>query len=251
MEAIFITILKQLFSKGVSKLWENKRMLPLYFKTLFWTYRSKEVRFSISYLFRIKIPKTNNYLLVLNRRISNQLQPVGGVYKKYGDDKLFESWNYVPDSNRNGLGVDETSDNDLRFRVTGKYTIDVIKWFEEGKEREVSCEREFCEELLETKILDRELFKFIKYKAIRRFSKNLVWSDHHQCYEVLIYDVFELIPTEAQKAALIALANEPLDLARKFAIVPCEDIEQSRFLVDNVQVARIGQHTKLIINKTF
>jgi len=147
MVEILITILKTLFTKGVTILWENKNNLSLYMKTLFWNYRNKEIRFSISYLFRIKIPNTNSYLLVLNRRIDNQLQPVGGVYKRYGDDKLFEKWDYMPDNKRNGLDVDDESFSDLRFKVKGKHVIDVIKWFEEGKEREISAEREFFEEL--------------------------------------------------------------------------------------------------------
>src|SRR5690554_3787855 len=176
MSDIIITILKKIFAKGVSELWDNKNNILLYVKTLFWKYRSKDIRFSISYLFRIKIPHTNNYLLVLNRRIDNQLQPVGGVYKRYGDDKLFEKWGYVPDNKTNGLDVDLDSSGDLRFTVKGKNCIKVLKWFEEAKEREVSAEREFYEELVKTKILPMELFHQIKYKHVRRHSKHLKWS---------------------------------------------------------------------------
>jgi hypothetical protein len=251
MEQLIITLLKQVFSKGVSKLWDNKDMAWLYIRTIFWTYRSKQIRFSLSYLFRIKIPGTNSYLLVLNRRIANQLQPVGGVYKRYGDDKLFESWGFVPDSRQNGLGVDEKSDSDLRFRVKGKHTIDVVKWFEESKERELSGEREFCEEVLETGILDKDLFKTIKYKKIKRHGRNLKWSDFHQCYEVLIYDIFELIPSAEQGEALKALAKQPVDLSKGYAVVECEQIEQCRFQFNGAQIAKVGAHTKLIINQTF
>ncbi len=251
MEQLAIAFLKQVFSKGVGKLWDNKDVAWLYIRTLFWTYRSKQIRFSLSYLFRIRIPGTNSYLLVLNRRIANQLQSVGGVYKRYGDDKLFESWGFVPDSRSNGLGVDDTSESDLRFRVKGKYTVDVVKWFEEAKEREVSAEREFCEELLETGILDRDSFKSIKYKHIRRHSRNLKWSEFHHCYEVLIYDVYELLPSVKQKEALLALAAQPLDLSKGFAIAECEQIEQCRFQQNGLQVAKIGQQTKLIINQSF
>lgn len=250
MGELIITIFKMLFSKGISILWENKNSLSLYCKTLFWTFRNKEIRFSISYLFRIKIPNTNSYLLVLNRRISNQLQPVGGVYKRYGDDKLFEKWGYIPDNGKNGLDVDEESFEDLRFRVQGKHVIDVIKWFEEGKEREVGAEREFYEELIKTGILDSDAFKQIKYKNIRRVSKNLKWSDHHSCYEVLIYDVVELMPNSEQKEFLTQLSNKKKDLNKGFAIVSCDDIEQLRLLHDGKQIARIGEHTKLIINKS-
>ncbi|WP_111308561.1 HU-CCDC81 and SPOR domain-containing protein [Confluentibacter sediminis] len=251
MSEIIIALLKKLLTKGVTVLWENKNSLSLYLKTLFWKYRNKDIRFSISYLFRIKIPESNNYLLVPNRRISNQLQPVGGVYKRYGDDKLFEKWGYIPDNKKNGLDVDKDSDGDLRFRVKGKNCIKVIKWFEEAKEREVSAEREFYEELVNTNILPLDLFHHIKYKHLKRFSKHLKWSNHHSCYEILIYDIFELIPSPEQIKSLKNLSNKDNNLKKGFAIVSCDDIEQLRLMKNDKQIARIGEHTKLIINKTF
>lgn len=242
-------ILEFSLTRGIDTLWKNKSLLSLYTKTLIGNkYRSKQVRFSISYLFRIKIPTTNSYLLVLNRRIANQLQPVGGAYKRYGDDKLFESWGYQPDKKSNGLGTDLTSENDLRFFVKGKNVIKVIKWFEEGKERECSANREFMEELIETKILDREIFEKIQYRHLKRESKNLIWSEFHRCYEVLIYDIFELIPTAEQREVLVKLKDKPLDLSKGYAIVECEEIEQLRLVHNDKQVAKIGEHTKLIIN---
>ena len=248
MGEILITILKTLFTKGVTILWENKTNLSLYMKTLFWNYRNKEIRFSISYLFRIKIPNTNSYLLVLNRRIDNQLQPVGGVYKRYGDDKLFEKWDYMPDNKRNGLDVDDESFSDLRFKVKGKHVIDVIKWFEEGKEREISAEREFFEELIKPKILDAQIFSQIKYKHLKRISKNLKWSEHFSCYEILIYDIMELLPTEQQNEELKKLSRDT-NLNKGYAIVDFDDIEQLRLVRNGKQIARIGEHTKLTINK--
>lgn len=251
MKEIFIAVFKLLFSKGVSVLWENKSFLVLYVKTIFGKYRNKDVRFSISYLFRIRIPSTDLYLLVLNRRIDNQLQPVGGVYKRYGDDKLFEKWNYQLDNLKNGLGTDEISSSDLRFKVKGKHVIAAIKWFEEGKEREISGNREFQEELIDTNILDRDVFERIKYKHIRRFSKNLKWSEHHSCYEILIYDILEFLPSSEQSDYLKMLSPKKLNIEKGFAIVDSDAIEQLRLIIDGKQVARIGQHTKLIINKTF
>lgn len=248
---LIIGILKQVTTKGLTKLWENKDMLSLYRKTLFGRYRNKEIRFSISYLFRIQIPDTNSYLLVMNRKILNQLQPVGGAYKRYGDDKFFESWEHQHDKISNGLGVDEKSSKDLRFFVKGKYVIKVIKWFEESKERETSAHREFIEELIETGIVDKEIFRKLSYRHLKRVSKNLKWSDFHNCYEVLIYDIFEFIPTDEQKIFLTNLKNEGSNLEKGFAIVECEEIEQLRLRKENIQIAKIGEHTKLIINKNF
>jgi hypothetical protein len=255
MNTIFSSLisagLKQFFTKGIGKLWENKDSLMLYLKTLFGKYRKERIRFSISYLFRIRIPETNSYLLVLNRRINNQLQPVGGSYKRYGDDKLFESWEYMPDHNKKGLGTDTKSENDLRFTVKGKKVIEVIKWFEEGKEREVSGNREFAEELLNTNILDKTIFQNIEYKHLRRFSKHLHWSNFHNCFEVMIFDILEFLPSAPQKQFLISLKKQELNLDQGYAIVECEDIEQLRLMKDGKQIARIGEHTKLIINQNF
>lgn len=245
------TLLKKLFTKGIEKLWENKDLVILYIKTIIGKYRNKEIRFSISYLFRITIPNTDKYLLVKSSRIPNQLQPVGGAYKRYGDDKLFEDWDYQKDNKDNGVGIDEKSDNDLRFRVKGKNVIKVIKWFEEAKEREVSANREFVEELISTKILSHKTFRSIDYKLIKRYAKHLKFSIYHNCYEVLIYDVVELIPNEKQKEELKNLAKIPNDITKGYAIVSSENINCLRYFENDIQVAKIGEHTKLLINKTF
>ncbi|TXI88229.1 MAG: hypothetical protein E6Q36_05995 [Chryseobacterium sp.] len=251
MAELLTTLLKPILSKGATIVWENRNNLTTYFKTKIGSYKNKDIRFSISYLFKIQIPNTNKYLLVKNRRIENQLQPVGGAYKRYGDDSLFNKWEYKPDNNKNGLNVDEKSSSDLRFMVKGKYTIEVMNWFESMQEREINPNREFREELLDTNILDTNIFQNINYKHIRRFSKNLVWSDFFSCYEILIFDVFELIPNEEQKLALIELSKTGSNLNKDYAIVDCDNIEQLRYMENEKQVARIGQHTKLIINKKF
>jgi hypothetical protein len=67
----------------------------------------------------------------------------------------------------------------------------------------------------------------------------------------LVYDVFELLPTEDQKHALIELAKQKNDLSKGYAIVSCDDIEQLRLVENDIQIARIGQHTKLLVNKDF
>lgn len=245
---LFVGLLKQSFTKGISKVWENKDLLTLYVKTIFGKYRNLNIRFSISYLYRIRIPDTNTYLLVENRKINNQFQPVGGVYKRYGDDKLFEAWQYQPDKSINGLGTDAKSANDLRFFVKGKHVISVVKWFEEGKEREVHATREFIEELIETQILDEQTFRKVNYKHVKRVSKHLIWSPHHHCYEVLIYDILELIPDENQRCALLQLEKNAMH--KGYIIAECEEIEQLRIIRNNKQIARIGEHTKYIINQS-
>lgn len=248
---IITSISKPLVAQGARIVWKNRKYLNLYLKTKILKYKNKRIRFSISGLYKIQIPNTNKYLLVLNRRIENQLQPVGGAYKRYGDDGLFNSWGYVPDNKRNGLDVDEKSSSDLRFTVDGSNVINVLEWFKKGGEREMDPRREFKEELLDTGILDAGVFSHFNHRHIRRFSKNLIWSEYFSCYEILVFDVFELLPNEEQKEALIEIAKHPLDLSKGYAVVNCDDIEQQRLVRDGKQISRIGQHTKLLINKTF
>ena len=242
---------KMILRKGINVIWENRQRIELYYKTKFKKYSKMQIRFSMSGLYKIQIPGTNQYLLVLNRRIENQLQPVGGAYKRLGDDSLFDKWGYKPDNKKNGLDVDEKSDSDLRFTVNGKDVINVLTWYEKGSERETEPRREFKEELLDTGVLDAAIFSHFNHKHIRRYSKNLIWSEYFSCYEILVFDVFELLPNEEQKEALREIAEEPLDLLKGYAIVNCDDIEQLRLVRDGKQIARIGQHTKLLINQTF
>ncbi|SHG06922.1 SMODS-associated NUDIX domain-containing protein [Chryseobacterium vrystaatense] len=251
MITTLFTTIKPFLIKGANVAWENRNQLALYFKTKFWKYRNVDIRFSISGLYKIQIPGANKYLLVLNRRIENQLQPVGGAYKRYADDTLFNKWGYKPDNLKNGLDVDEKSSSDLRFMVNGKHCIEVLNWFDTGNERELDPKREFKEELLDTGILDSAIFQNFNHKRIRRFSKNLIWSDFFSCYEILIYDIFELIPNDAQKKYLVELSKQKNDLSKGFAIVDCDSIEQLRLIENGTQISRIGQHTKLIINKDF
>lgn len=246
-----LSLMKPLIFKGAAVAWENRNHLSLFFKTKYGKYKNQDIRFSLSGLFKIQIPSTNKYLLVLNRRIANQLQPVGGAYKRFGDESLFNKWGYRPDNSKNGLDVDEKSSQDLRFIVKGKHAIDVLNWFAKGSEREKDARREFNEELIDTSILDGAVFRDFDARHIRRFSKSLQWSDYFSCYEILTYDIFELIPNEEQKEALVELAQQGCDLAKGYAIVSCDDIEQLRFMQDDKQIARIGHHAKLIINQSF
>jgi len=101
------------------------------------------------------------------------------------------------------------------------------------------------------KTYNSKIFQNFNHKHIRRYSKNLSWSDYFNCYEILVFDIFELLPTDEQKKALIEIAKQPLDLSNGYAVVSCDDIEQLRLMQNGKQIARIGQHTKLLINKTF
>ena len=54
-----------------------------------------------------------------------------------------------------------------------------------------------------------------------------------------------------KKKALVELSQQKTNLPKGFAIVDCDSIEQLRLVENGNQISRIGQHTKLIINKDF
>ncbi len=113
--------------------------LSLVFKTQV-IYRNRDVRISISYLFRIK--SNGQYLLVKSRK-GNYFQLVGGAYKTLPSaEKVFKKYKVKPD---NRFETDHgIAKNDLRFRLPGKNVLSIIQWFNSREDRETSQWREFC-----------------------------------------------------------------------------------------------------------
>jgi hypothetical protein len=62
MITTILATLKPFLIKGANVAWENRNQLMLYLKTKFWKYRNVDIRFSISGLYKIKIPDTNKYV---------------------------------------------------------------------------------------------------------------------------------------------------------------------------------------------
>jgi len=161
----------------------------------FTIYRNKEIRFSIAYLYKIKID--SKYFLIKSKRIDNLYQPVGGVYKRLPESvKIFSELKILDD---NCLPIDKDSESDLRIRVSGRNVKKFIDWYKSEQDREICHWREFCEELLKSRILNPSDFPHIQYRKIRQEKEILIWSDYHQCYEYKIFDIIEPIFTEVQK----------------------------------------------------
>lgn len=175
--------------------------LSLITKTIF---RKKDIRFSISYLFKIKVGQ--EYLLVKGNRIKGQYQPVGGVYKFHpGINNRFKEWKVKDDDN---FAIDELSKNDLRVRVEGKYVMKFLNWFKSNTYREVSAEREFLEELIDTGLIPLNEFYKIQYQFSERIQTPLREEKRFNCYQILIADIFEIILTNKQEAILQNLKDQ-------------------------------------------
>ena len=204
--ALILSILVNLISAPVyfviiEAIYSINRM-KLFWLTKVW-YRNQDVRMSISYLFRIKVK--NNYLLVKNRK-GNYYQLVGGAYKTLPSSQaIFSKYSVRPD--RRYQTTNGISKSDLRFMVPGKHVIQMIDWFHSQKDRETSQWREFCEELLTTSILDKHIFRYIDYSYALTLQTPLKKAKGFDYQEILIYEIFDLVPNPEQEAYLENLYN--------------------------------------------
>lgn len=249
LAALGMAASKVIVKKATESLLDNKSNFFTYLESNFTKIKNEDVRFSISYLIKIKIPGTSKFLLVSGNRIKDQLQPVGGVYKKNNGFSEFQKWGYKEDCSTNGIKIDDISRDDLRFRVKGKYSLDVIKWFESRKDRETTFDREFREELVDTGILDATIFTPKSFSEISKVMKVFNYSTHHQCYEVLIYDIVEFHPTSEQEVELKKLLDNPRKLGDDFMLVDISEIERLLVLEKDEQIGKIGEHSKYLINE--
>ncbi len=223
----------------------NLNRLPLFWKTNV-IYRNQSVRLSIAYLFRIAV--NGKYLLVKNRN-GNYYQLVGGAYKTLpGSERIFRRLHVKPDR------LIETSHgiakNDLRFTLPGKNVLDAIKWFNSREDRETSQWREFCEELLSTGILNKQTFRYVDYKYALTLQTPMQKAKNLECQEILIYEIFDLIPTTEQEAELKQLLQLGDQESHKWADSDLInalgfDSRSKKFEYE------IGPHTKWALNEKY
>lgn len=181
-----ITAFTNWFSWGL----ENRGVL----KTLVQAFFVRKLRLSCSYLYKIEVE--DKYLLVQSRK-HKKYQPVGGNFKrnKYSNSFLNKIKAEPDDKFTNG----EKSKEDLRFYIRGYRLAKFIKWYNQAdKEREVSYDREFFEELIEPGILPNKLFPYPIINFRKQVITEVNYSKYLKCKEVHIYDIVELNPTAEQ-----------------------------------------------------
>lgn len=235
MKTILLPIVKKLVIYIAKKLWSIKDHIKLALLCNI-KYRKTPIRLSISYLYKIKLD--NKYLLVKSHRIPDQFQPVGGVYKtKKGANKIFHELKVLSDD---GYAYDNDLKDDLRVRVPGKNVMNFLSWFKSNTDREIDPQREFREELLDTKILTpRKAFESIDYNFLERNISKLHFSNHFQCPEILIKDIYEFIPNEKQEQILRKIFNKETDYYRWFE----QDEIISLGRTKEKKEFRVGEHT--------
>lgn len=174
---------------------QNRRYLRLAYYSL--RHPRSRIRVSVSYLFRI--PVGGEYLLVRGRRFP-QFQPVGGVYKVVPEARAVTSrFSALSDDQ---VPVDPVSRHDIRLRIPSRNLVPFVQWFETGYDREYGPSREFCEELITTGILSCRDFASVTARFVGRHIHRLRFSAYANSLELLIADIFELVPTPQQEDAL-------------------------------------------------
>jgi 5'-3' exonuclease len=137
--------------------------------------------------------------------------------------------------------------DDFAIFIPAKKAIKFIDWFNKKQNREVSNWREFYEELIKTKILSQNNFPYVNYNyvgtVITPIKRTLGWD----CFEILQYDILDLIPTKKQEKELVdLLKNGDTDLY-KWA----DDELINNLGQDNrkkKKIYPIGEHTKWALN---
>ncbi|MFJ7493114.1 hypothetical protein ACIQZB_18050 [Streptomyces sp. NPDC097727] len=173
----------------------SRTNMRLYWYSL--RYRKRTIRISAAYLFRIKLD--GKYLLVRGSRFPHY-QPVGGVFKFSDQGQNFLASIGALDDDL--VAIDERSKSDLRIRILGMHLSKFYAWFDDRRGREDSPWREFYEELVVTSVLPSEKFPYILHDYQGRIVDRIRFSPRASSLEVLITDVYELLPNSEQEQAL-------------------------------------------------
>lgn len=247
--SIVATIVTAPLYVGIVELIYNINKLGLVFKTKV-LFRNKNVRLSISYLFRIK--SNGKYLLVKNRK-GKYFQLVGGAYKTLpGAEKVFRKYNIRPDKRfetEHGIAK-----NDLRFQLPGNNVMRIINWFNSREDREISQWREFCEEMLTSNIIeekeDRHAFRYIDYRYVKTIQTPIQKAKNLNCQEILIFEIFDLVPNDEQIKVLDELFQKGDTKQVKWAD---EIIINSLGFNERTKELEyeIGAHTKWAVNEKY
>lgn len=206
--------------------------------------KNTPIRISFAYLFRIKID--GKYFLVKNARGTNKYQPVGGVYKLHPRESQYLRQKFHAEDD-DKIPVDRSSKGDYRLRFKNRYLRKFVLRFNTTKNRETinNLSREFIEELFSTSILRKNSFGQLTYTYVGRHMSELKFSEHFQCYELLLADIVEVKLSEHQEQLFRNLICKITD---QYMFASDEQINSLGIDTNNAQlVETIGDHTKKIL----
>lgn len=213
--------------KGENKKNERKFLIPENLG------QEEKIRMSFAYLIRIKID--DKYLLVKGKL--GRFQPVGGVYHYY-DKYLNQEFDFENDEYH-------ADKDDIRGCILLRQVDEFVSWFEKGKNRECNPIREFNEELLETKILDSEFFKYPEFRLIKSEYRGIKFDKFASKQQLMRFDIYELRLNEKQIKALKMLDNEKENEIYRFF----KKSEIEKFGITEINnISIIANHTHYILN---
>lgn len=205
--------------------------------------RNHRIRLSISGLVRIR--NGDDYLLVKSERIDEQFQPVGGALKFHPAARSpLSDWGADFET---GYGNDADLINDLRFSVTGKNVIRVLRWFRSSDDRERSPWREFHEELVAPGILPASEFEWLIFRRTRTHVDRLHYAEHFQMNEILIAEIYEPFLSPSQEQSVESLRDQQTDTGQFRWVAPATIRHLGRDPGGASAEIRIGRHSKWIM----
>lgn len=228
-------------------IYRNRKRLWMSILSKYLALNGKKIRFSMSYLYRIKVE--DKYLLVKNNNYGH-FQLVGGKYKILEDtrSKLKTDFNAMDDPKLPNSGVMK---DDFALFIPASKALKFLDWFNKGEDREVSHWREFYEELIVgdgESFLTKENFPYVNYsfrgKVLTPIKRTPGWED---CYEILQYDILDLVPNPQQRQELIILMQKGDSDKIKWASSNLIDT-LGQDTINKTKIYDIGQHTKWALN---
>lgn len=223
----------------------NRKRLWLTIYSKWLGIRGQRIRFSMSYLYRIKVD--DKYLLVRNNNFPHY-QLVGGKYKVLEGTRSFLQNEFDAIDDPKLPNKDLMKDDFALFIPAGK-AIKFLDWFNKGENREISHWREFYEELIEGKgkLLSKEKFPYVNYNFKGRVRTPIKRTPGWDCYEILQYDILDIIPTPEQRQELKKLQEKGDTKYYKWAdaeLIQCLGHDNR----GKKQEYNIGIHTKWALN---
>lgn len=240
-----ILILGVLLSELTYETIVNWKRIKLVIHCKYLALKNQNIRFSMSYLYRIKVD--DKYLLVKNANFGHY-QLVGGKYKRLVETQSFlkNEFEAMDDLKLPNKGLMK---DDFAIFVPAKKAIKFIDWFNTKKDREISHWREFYEELVgdNAQILSKENFPYVNYNYVGTVITPIKKTGGWDCFEILQYDILDLIPNKKQEKELLELLKKGDTNSYKWA----DDELIKNLGHDNREkkkLYRIGEHTKWAIN---
>ena len=223
----------------------NRQRLVLIIYSNWLGLRGQRIRFSMSYLYRIKVD--DKYLLVKNNNFPHY-QLVGGKYKILEGTRSFlqNEFDAIDDPK---LPNKDLMKDDFALFIPAKNAIKFLDWFNQGKDREISHWREFYEELIEgkAKLLDKDKFPYVNYNFKGKVRTPIKRTPGWDCYEILQYDILDILPTPEQRQEFKKLQEQGDTKYYKWAdaeLIKCLGHDNRK----KAQVYDIGIHTKWALN---